>query len=301
MAGYLGCANQESIQVANSISDDADGYVSMHGLRGFDGEDDTDGFPVDFKADAHVGTDSILVRRASNTAEMDVKSHVPQSAVIHLWAGHSYAKGTTLMIADASCRNVGLFQVSGPNGLPANHINHNTGAGTNNCTKLIKGSFDCTDCAANPKSCKATAAGGYGPGSKIMEFVAHAYYIGDSAVVTGMPALKRRALKNSGAPATQEEEIAVGVEDLEILYGTDGDGDGSVDQYRSASDMDLNGDGSITDDEWDQVSSVKLSLVFRSQNPVFSKNEKRTYAGKEYDDRYMRQIVNSTVKIRNRG
>lgn len=302
MAGYMGCATQGSVQVANSISDDAGGYISMHGLRGFDGELSTADFPADIKADTTLGTDAILVRRAAESGEMDVSSHNPASAVIHVWENHSYQPGSTLVVADASCRNVGIFQVSGPNGLPANHINHNTGGSTKNCTKIVKGQFVC-DSSCKAVSCGGygTATGEYGPGSKVMEFVSRVYYIGESTAMPGMPALKRSVLNVNGAPSTRSEELALGVEAMEILYGVDSTGDGDVDQFRSAVDMDLNGDGTVSDSEWDQVNTVKLNLVFRSQNPVLPKAEQRTLAGKNYDDRFMRQLVSSTVKIRNRG
>lgn len=301
MAGYLGCATQNSVQTANSIDDSAGGFISLHGLVGFEGGESVDGFPDDFKADAEVGSDAILIRRASNSGELDVSKHVAASAVIHLWENHEYPEGSTLMIADASCRNIGLFQTTGK---PGGHLNHNAGKskGVGNCTKIIKGNFEC-DPSCKAVSCGGygTATGEYGPGSKVMEFVSRAYFIGESSVLPGVPALKRRVLNVVGSPSTYEEEIAVGVEDMEILYGIDSDGDSSVDQYRSADQMDIDSDGSITDEDWDSVSNVKISLVFRSQNPVLSKSEKRTLAGKEYEDRYMRQLVNSTIKIRNRG
>lgn len=302
MAGYLGCATQESVQIANSINDDAGGYISMHGLRGFEGETSTATFPADIAANAAVGTDAILIRRASESGEMDVSKHNAASAVIHVWENHSYTPGSTLVIADASCRNVGIFQVSGPNSVPANHINHNTGSGTKNCTKIVKGKFVC-DSSCKAVSCGGygTATGEYGPGSKVMEFVSRVYYIGESTVMPGMPALKRSVLNVQGLPSTSSEELALGVEDMEILYGIDSDDNGDVDQLRSAANMDLNGDGTITNEEWDQVLNVKISLVFRSRNPVLPTTETRTLAGKDYQDRYMRQVVNSTVKIRNRG
>lgn len=302
MAGFTGCATQTSMQVANSIDDDSNGYVSLHGLQGFEGETNTDGFPSDFKDIATAGTDAILIRRASDSGEFDVKSHNPTSAEIKLWQDHKIEKGTTLVIADASCRNVGLFQVSGPVGLPADHIVHNTGSGTNNCTKIIKGNFKCLP------SCKATecdgydkSTGEYGPGSKVMQFISRGYFVGESDVMPGMPALKRQAFNDNGAPSTATEELAVGVEDFEILYGVDSSGDGSVDQYRKASQMDVNSDTVIDDEDWDQVLTVKISLVFRSQNQVLSSAQAKTLAGTDYNDRYMRQVVNSTVRIRNRG
>lgn len=306
MAGYLGCATQESMQVANSIDDDADGYISMHGLRGFEGETSTASFPSNIKANATVGTDAILIRRAAESGELDVSGHNASSAVIDIWETHSYGEGSTLVIADASCRNVGIFQVSGPNGLPAGKINHNANSGggnaANNCTKIIKGDFTCEP-SCNAVSCGGfgTATGEYGPGSKVMEFVSQVYFVAESTVAPGIPALKRSVLNANGAPGTRIEELALGVEDMEILYGIDSDGNGDVDQFRSAADMDLDGDGNVSNDEWDRALNVKISLVFRSQNPVLPNDQARTLAGKDYNDRYMRQVVNSTVKIRNRG
>lgn len=302
MAGYLGCATQNSVQTANSIADDAGGYISLHGLRGFEGSTTTSSFLADFQAKATVGTDAVLIRRAADSGEMDVGKHVAAAATIHLWDTHNYKEGSTLMIADASCRNVGIFQVSGPNGLPANHINHNVGSGTKNCTKIVKGNFVCSaSCKAVSCGGYGTATGSYGPGSKVMEFVSNAYYIGESSVMPGMPALRRQVFNADGAPSTSSEEIALGVEDMEILYGVDSNGDGDVDQSRQADQMDLDGNGTVTDEEWDQVLNVKISLVFRSQAPVLANAEKRTLAGKDYEDRFMRQAVNSTIRIRNRG
>lgn len=301
MAGYLGCATQKSVQLANSIEDDSDGYVGLHGLQGFEGEGGTAGFPADFQALATAGTDAVLIRRASDT-ELDVKSHNGNAAVIHLWDDHEYKKGSTLMIADASCRNVGLFEVSGPVGVPAKNIVHNKGNGTDNCTKVIKGDFVCLPtCTANSCDGYNAAAGSYGPGSKVMEFIAHAYYIGESDVMPGMPALRRQVFNANGPASTSSEEIALGVEDMEILYAVDSNGDGDVDQLRKASEMDLNGNGTISNEEWDQAISIKISLVFRSQMPVLPAAEKKTLAGTDYDDRFMRQVVNSTIRIRNRG
>jgi type IV pilus assembly protein PilW len=302
MAGYLGCATQKSVQTANSINHNANGYISMHGLKGFEGESGTAGFPSDFSAIAKSGTDAVLIRRASDS-ELDVERHNGHSAEIKLWDEHNYQKGSTLMIADASCRNVGLFEVSGPSGLPAHHIVHNKGSGAvGNCTKVVKGDFVCSaSCTATRCEGYDAATGSYGPGSKVMEFVAHAYYVGESTVMPGMPALRRQVFNANGPWSTSSEEIALGVEDMEIVYGVDSNKDGNVDQLRKASEMDLNANGTISDDEWDQAISVQISLVFRSQMPVLSVAENKTLAGATYNDRYMRQVVNSTIRIRNRG
>lgn len=304
MAGYLGCATRNSVQMANSINPSGSDFVSLHGLRGYEGEVDTNTFPGDYKANVKSGTDSILIRRAAETGELDVKDHNPTAAVVDIFGTHTFKEGSTLMIADASCRNVGLFQTTG---FSTNKLNHNTGTGTpGNCTKIIKGEFTCDDCKDDPNKAVecagyGKATGQYGPGSKVMQFVANAYYVGESTVMPGMPALRRQVFNANGAPSTSSEEIALGVEDMEILYGVDSNKDGNVDQLRKASEMDLNGDGKISDAEWDQAISVQISLVFRSQMPVLGVAENKTLAGSTYNDRYMRQVVNSTIRIRNRG
>lgn len=127
-----------------------------------------------------------------------------------------------------------------------------------------------------------------------MEFVAHAYYIGESTVMPGMPALRRQVFNANGAASTTSEEIALGVEDMEILYGVDSNNDGNVEQMRKASEI-------TSETEWGKVISVQISLVFRSQMPVLSVAEEKTLAGTDYNDRYMRQVINSTIRIRNRG
>lgn len=302
MAGYLGCATQDTVQTANSIDNGLGGYLSLHGIRGYEGEVNSDDFPADLKDKVWPGTDAVMIRYASGDNEVSISSHNPASAVIHLFEDHDFPKESILMIADSSCRHVGVFQVSGPNSMPANHIVHNTGGGTNNCTKIIKGNFVCKP-SCGPVSCDGfgTATGAYGPGSKVMEFVSRAYFIAESDVLPGVPALKRHVLDTYGTPKIAAEEIALGVEDFEVLYGSDVDGDGNVDQFRKANQMDLNGDGNIDDDDWDQVLTVKLSLVFRSQDPVMHMAEQKTLADKTYNDKYMRQLINSTIRIRNRG
>jgi type IV pilus assembly protein PilW len=299
MAGYLGCAAQQTVDMANAINSDLLDekyrvYVSLEGLRGFEGEAGTDDFPEDYRDLAASGADSLLIRRGGDI-ELNVQGHNSSAGVaaLTLSAPHNYASGSTLVIADASCRNIGLFEVSGPAGLPAYTLEHK-GTGTHNCTSVIKGNFSCLP-TCNDNSCDGydAVSAYYSSGSKLMELVSHAYYIGESDAMPGMPALRRQVFNAKGPAATHSEEIALGVEDMEILYGLDADGNGEVDQMRKASD--------IEDGDWGKVISVKISLVFRSQLPVLPVAEKKTLAGTEYNDRYMRQVVNSTVRIRNRG
>ncbi|MCK7574615.1 MAG: PilW family protein, partial [Chromatiales bacterium] len=61
------------------------------------------------------------------------------------------------------------------------------------------------------------------------------YVVTSSPLKPGMPALRRKTFGNVNAAAVadaiSDEEIAPGVEDLQVRFGIDTDGNGSVDQY----------------------------------------------------------------------
>lgn len=302
MAGYMGCASGDGVEVANAISDTANGFISTHGIRGFESKTTKTTFPVDYRAAAKTGTDSLMVRRANDENYLNVKVHKPYAALLELWESHEYPAGTTLMITDAACRSVGLFQVSGPSTVPDTNLNHAVGGATKNCTQVIKGNLSC-DVSCTTLSCGGhnAVSSGYSPGSKVMEYISHAYFVGESEVIPGMPALKRQVLVVGSTPATKSEEIALGVIDMQLLYGIDSNGDGTVEMYRAADNMDVDANGVTNDDDWSKVASVNISLVFRSQNPVLPENKSETIVGKSYNDKYVRQLVTTTIKIRNRG
>ncbi len=302
MAGYMGCASPSTSLVANSIDGNFFNFVNMGGIEGFDGQTSVAGFPNPLTSQAKVGSDALIIRRGDSD-ELNIESHNAASATIALYKQHNFPPGTPLMIADANCRYVGLFQVSAPNAnaLPASKIVHNTGSVTSNCTKIIRGNFVCAP-SCTPVSCNGygTATGSYSPGSKVMRFISRAYFIGASNVMADMPALKRQSLVMESTLTTRSEEIAQGVEEMQLLYGVDTNADGDVNQYRTAAQMDVDSSGAIDGKDWDKVKSVRISLVFRSQNPVSPSNQTQVINGVTYNDRYLRQAVNSTVVIRNR-
>jgi|SoiMethySBSTD1v2_1073268.scaffolds.fasta_scaffold146558_1 type IV pilus assembly protein PilW len=104
-----------------------------------------------------------------------------------------------------------------------------------------------------------------------------------------VPALWRKV----GAAAP--EEVADGVEQMEVLYGLDSaGGDARVDEYKKASD--------VTD--WSEVVSVAVALLVRSPEPYGTEDDNRKYdllgtlVG-PFPDRYQRQVFTATVALRN--
>ena len=304
MAGFNGC-NDNALNVANSVnfaSDDA-WYLQGVGLQGFEEFSDETGrltFPDDFEDAASYYSDAIVIRRGEQSGLRIAPGppyHNPSSANIPLNGAHDIKPGTIMVISSADCQQTGVFQMSGPTNTSNNATNivHNTGRGGNpspgNCTKDLGGNFSCSS---------GTSAGStYPPGSSLMRMSSQGFYIGTSAVGNSIPALFRMALTLDAAnqaTALNTEELVQGVELMQISYGVDlvGD-DGLADRYMDADNASM---------DWDAVVSVRINLRMRSIYGVYSENvvygEFMGIADTDGTDRFMRQIIGTTIQLRNR-
>lgn len=304
MAGYNGCSDQ-TLNVANSVNFSADdawylGGVGLVGYEEFDNETDRAGFPDDYEDAASYYSDSIAIRRGEQSGLRIAPGppyHNPNSANIPLNDAHDIKPGTIMVISSADCQQVGVFQMTGPtnNSNNATNIVHNTGRGGNpspgNCTKDLGGNFSCGS---------GTSLGStYPPGSSLMRMRSMGFYVGTSSIGSGVPALFRTYLDLDEANETaivNSEELVQGVEIMQISYGVDlvGD-DGLADQYMDADNASM---------DWDAVVSVRLNLRMRSVFPVYNENvaygEFMGIDDTDGSDRFMRQLVGTTIQIRNR-
>lgn len=295
-AGHMGCAGRDNVGIVNAVVDDVGGFINIQqGVQGFEGDAGTTGFPDSYKADVNSGTDSILIRYADPSIEYKVKSHNAGSNQFTLWSNETLPQGSTMLITDSTCRSVGLFQVTSSNS-SSNLLDH-AGDSSRNCTSVLKtddpAAQDCGSCSGS--SCGTLTAKAYFNGATIMPYRAHAYYIGESDILVGMPALKRRALTaDSGSASTLVEEIAHGVEDLEITYGLDVDDDNVANRFVDADDV----------SDWSDVVSIRMVAVFRSASEVYAENQNLTVKLDGTDvalsnDKFLRQVVSTTVRFRN--
>jgi type IV pilus assembly protein PilW len=90
----------------------------------------------------------------------------------------------------------------------------------------------CTD----PENAACIPADYQPPRSASRELEAHVYYVSSqSALRDDVPALRRKRLANinaaTEAEALLDEELVPGVEDLQVRFGVDTNGDSNVDQY----------------------------------------------------------------------
>lgn len=95
--------------------------------------------------------------------------------------------------------------------------------------------------------------------AEVKRFAVRTYYVAscDRCGVDTIPTLKRAELTQDGIVVTP---LAEGVEDLQVEYGIDANGDGTPDRYLAAPDPALGaGFG-----EWSNVTAVRLYLLARS-------------------------------------
>jgi type IV pilus assembly protein PilW len=138
------------------------------------------------------------------------------------------------------------------------------------------------------------------PAVRTAELVSHGYFIHDSPTVPDkcptagkVPSLYLMSLVNG---ALASEEIAYGVDDFQVQYGVDTDGDNSVDSF-----VDAPAAGDAT---WGKVIAARVWLLVRAECPEtgFTNESTYTMAGTDYTpgDKYRRQLYTSTIRLRNR-
>lgn len=110
--------------------------------------------------------------------------------------------------------------------------------------------------------------------------ISHLYYLGTNAA--GQPALFRASLGNNGSITI--EELVEGIEDLQLLYGEDINGDGVVNVYVDAA--------SVTD--FTRVINLRLSITARTLEDNIA--SQTTAAG----DKRLRRTFTTSINIRNR-
>ena len=103
--------------------------------------------------------------------------------------------------------------------------------------------------------------------------------------------------------------LASGIEQMRVLYGLDSDNDGSVNKYLSANL--ISADPTVADN-YNNVVSLQIALLVRSQQPVLTVDELATTPTTvDYHlldttlsknvDGYIRKVYSTTIHLRNRG
>ncbi|HEX7048561.1 MAG TPA: PilW family protein [Gammaproteobacteria bacterium] len=143
----------------------------------------------------------------------------------------------------------------------------------------------------------APPAAGFSAFAQDHRLVTHAYYIRPYAFAEGdnIPSLYRLSLGNAGgATVITDEEVIPGIEDLQVQFGIDTNGDGSINQYVNADSAAIAGA---------EILATRIWIMARTLNPEFgfTDNATYTYASKSVTpaDNFRRLLMSSTIQLRN--
>lgn len=275
MAGYWGCAGMTISSPVNTLNNASDyAYKFDVPLQGHEATGTNTWGPVKDASITNVvsGTDILTVRGVYDSG-VTVLGHPggtpPGSADLKVSAGSGLAVGDIVLVSD--CNNAAVFQITNINTSAGfDNVVHNTGLGTpGNATKALGKEY---------------------VGGEIQRIATFTYYIRLNAA--GRPALYR--LANGTA-----EELVENVENMQVTYGVDMDGDRAMDEYRTAN--------NVTD--WKNVRSVRVRLLLVSPDDnLVSAPQTYSYLDTNGDgipdpvtatDNRLRYVFTGTVGLRN--
>jgi type IV pilus assembly protein PilW len=141
--------------------------------------------------------------------------------------------------------------------------------------------------------------------SSTHNLIVHSYYVADdSPLIPGTPTLRRKTLGTAGgAPVILDQEIAPGVENLQIQFGVDTNEDNTVDRYVNPGDevYDPTAAGYIPGA---RIMTARVWLVVRGLAPEVGIVDNRDYEPGDvdlgvYSDGFRRMQVSKTILLRN--
>jgi len=141
--------------------------------------------------------------------------------------------------------------------------------------------------------------------SSTHNLVVNSYYVAPTSdLIPGVPTLRRKTLTiDSGAPAVEDQEVAPGVENIQIQLGIDVDEDNTVDRYVNPGDeiYDPAAAGYVPGA---RVLTARVWLVVRGVTTEFGLQDARNYAPGnanigQVNDSFRRLQVSKTILLRN--
>ncbi len=272
MAGFMGCYRGDVASIETILNDPTDfewDYTTA--IQGYEwtGAGWDQALPASITGQVRNGTDVIVTRGLAGDGVSLVSPFTDATQISVGADGGNLLSGDIVVVSN--CNQVSIGQITTAT---------NSGSG-----------FDLIHSAggSSPGNSTSDFTNIFGSGSEIARFQTVVYYIGTGA--SGSPALFRQSLATGGS--MQDQELIDDVENMQVYYGEDLDSDGIANRYVGADDVGNMGD----------VVSVRISLLLRSMDDIASDHQ--TYAYDDTDttaeDRRIRRIFNTTIKIRNRG
>ena len=141
--------------------------------------------------------------------------------------------------------------------------------------------------------------------SQTHDLLVNTYYVSStSTLIPGVPSLRRKILGSvGGAPGIIDQEVAPGIENLQIQFGIDIDGDNTVDRYVNPGDAALN-PAAAGFDPMVRILTARLWILVGGLVPELGIQDSRLYAPGdvdlgEFNDQFRRLQISKTVLLRN--
>jgi len=141
--------------------------------------------------------------------------------------------------------------------------------------------------------------------SQTHNLIVNSYYVSaNSALIPGVPTLRRKTLGSTGGAAVVDDiEVAPGVENLQLQFGVDMDGDNTVDRYVNPADPIIT-PGVPGFVPAATVLTARVWLVVRSVSPEIGIVDLADYEPGDVDlgvpnDQFRRLMVSKTILLRN--
>jgi type IV pilus assembly protein PilW len=290
MAGYIPCSQpQAQLNVVNST--DWWAPLFTNSIQGF--ENGANPFPDDSVNEVLPGSDSILILRGgSKVAAVNFYDAANNQFIMQRdLGGSNWVQPGSLMIACDS-REARLFQAGAILAGDPTRINVTDGAS-----------------GESPGNTTTNLNVSFSNDAQLANYHAVAYYIANSISGDGNSLYRRYLNVNSSMQnAPLKQELIEGVDTMQLLYGLDVDDDGMADRYLQADSANLIGN-------WQDVVTVRVSLLFASENGLRDADgyDEKTYVvgntnivpqgapgGPTHErDKRKRYVSSMTVSIRN--
>jgi type IV pilus assembly protein PilW len=285
MAGFNGCGASVNATVLAAPSWFGDLNNALLGYEATSAGATAVGLPAGIAANAINGTDALTIVRADESTQWILAGN-PAGTVLATTANHGLVAGDIgkiLVACDASGGNANatVFAIAAP-----------TPAGTAINTNAAIGNT-------------------YPLNTRLLPIHAATYYLRNN--VAGQPSLYRETLTAAGG--TQAEELAPGVEDMQITYGVDTD-DPAVtanatgpNEYQTADEITNNTGTTLIAGaataalRWQRVRSVHISLLMRTEeNNVIPQAQTYAYNGATPTaaDLRLRKVFTHVIAVRSR-
>lgn len=292
-AGYTGCRSVENMNIVTIADAPVPANMDMNTvLTGSNAQTPTTWSPT---LDASValgavvgGTDVITLQRAGSCGGNLTGNIGSSNGNIQIVSPNScnVSAGDVLMIAD--CEDAHIFRATNAsNGTGTQTIAHANNQ--NQANHFCKSYASLPD----PGACATGEAKLYGYDAELFTLTAVTYFI-------RLGANGERALwqynHNLSASASNPSELIEGIEDMQIEYGVDDNGDNILDRTETANTIDAAND-------WDKVISTRINLLTQtSEQNLTTTNQVINFNGGTITgtDGRLRRAFASTIGVRNR-